>query len=67
VADDNTGTTYIDVADAAQVLNVSRAAIRRQIASGRLPCLRFGPRLWRISRADLEEFAEQLRTGGDEA
>ncbi|OZB84379.1 helix-turn-helix domain-containing protein [Microbacterium sp. 13-71-7] len=50
----------IDVAEAAGILGVSTRSVRRYIAEGYLPARRFGPKLIRIRRSDLEVMGENV-------
>lgn len=45
---------YVTIQEAAAILHVSIATIRRMIRSGRLPVVRLGPRTIRIRREDLD-------------
>ncbi|HLB22602.1 MAG TPA: helix-turn-helix domain-containing protein [Dehalococcoidia bacterium] len=45
---------YLTIAEAAALLRVSKATIRRSIDAGRIPVVRIGPRNIRIRRHDLE-------------
>jgi len=45
---------YLTIAEAAALLRVSKATIRRSISSGQIPVVRIGPRNIRIRRADLD-------------
>jgi len=42
--------------EVAEILKISRTQAYRLLASGELPCLRFGGKTVRIRRADLERF-----------
>ena len=46
---------YCTIAEAAQLLRVSKPTVARWIDSGRLPAKRVGPRLIRIRRVDLRQ------------
>lgn len=44
---------FISMDEAAVLIGVSRDTIRRMVMSGRVPALRFGPRLIRVDREAL--------------
>ncbi|MBI5288296.1 MAG: helix-turn-helix domain-containing protein [Chloroflexi bacterium] len=44
---------YLTIAEAATLLRVSKATIRRSITAGQIPVVRIGPRNIRIRRRDL--------------
>lgn len=48
-------STYIDVDEAATLLGRPAATVRDYIRKGRLRARKFGPRLWRVERASVEE------------
>lgn len=48
-------STYIDVDEAAQLLGRPPATVRDYIRKGRLRARKFGPRIWRVERASVEE------------
>lgn len=52
--------TLISVAQAAQILAVHPATIRRMIARGELPAKRVG-RVWRVDPADLQPERRELQ------
>ena len=52
---------YCTIAEAAQLLRVSKPTISRWIDSGRLPAVRRGPRAIRIRRADLGIVTQPVR------
>jgi len=51
---------YCTIAEAAQLLRVSKPTVSRWIESGRLPAVRVGPRLIRIRRVDLYQLDEPV-------
>lgn len=51
---------YCTIAEAAELLRVSKPTVARWIDSGRLPAKRFGSRVIRILRADLRDMAEPI-------
>jgi len=53
------GRDYYSIAQAAELLGVSRVSIWRWIRDGHLPASRVGPRTTRIKRADLERLMVQ--------
>lgn len=53
---------YYSIAQATQLLGVSRVSIWRWIRDGRLPASRVGPRTTRIRPLDLERFMVERRT-----
>jgi len=50
---------YLSAMTAARELDVCERTVRRWIASGQLPVVRFGPHMVRIPRAAYEEFVNQ--------
>jgi excisionase family DNA binding protein len=62
VAHETQEPEYCTVAEAAQLLRVSKPTIWRWIEAGRLPAVRFGPRCIRIQRSDLVVLARPVRT-----
>ncbi len=60
---DTSRRMLIDVNEACSLLGVKRTFLFSLLASGRLRSVKLG-RLRRIARADLEEYVEQLRSGG---
>lgn len=52
----------ISLQEAAIELGVSVDTIRRRIADGSLPAVRTGPRLLRVSRADVEALSTPVPT-----
>ena len=54
---------YYSVAQAAELLNVSRVSIWRWISSGKLSAARLGHRTVRISHEDLEDFMGRVLPG----
>lgn len=54
---------FVTIADLASYWDVSRKQIYRLIRSGRLPAVRFGPRILRVPRAEALELEESLRVG----
>jgi excisionase family DNA binding protein len=54
------GSTTVSTVEAAERLGVSRTRIAQLIEAGRLPAHRDGP-AWRISSADLDNFAHSYR------
>ncbi len=57
-----TPTPYVSVAVAAERLGVCERTIRRRIADGSLAGYRFGPRLVRVCREDLDAQLRQIPT-----
>jgi len=55
-------TERISLQEAAIELGVSVDTIRRRIADGSLPAVRTGPRLLRVSRADVEALSTPVPT-----
>jgi excisionase family DNA binding protein len=51
----------ITIRQAAEIIGVDKQTVYRLIAKGRLPVVKFGPRLYRIHRADLEEIVERRK------
>ena len=51
---------YLTLSQAAEVLQVSKDALRRLITEGTLPASRWGPRLIRIARNDIDSVAAEL-------
>jgi excisionase family DNA binding protein len=52
---------------AAEYAGVSVKTIRRRILDGSLPAQRFGPRLLRLDRADLDRLFRPVPAGGSDA
>lgn len=52
---------------AAVLVDVSPKTIRRRVADGSLPAYRVGPRLVRVSQADVLALARPIPTAGDAA
>ncbi len=55
VCENGSAPNMITVSEAAALLNLSVATVRRWCAGGQLPCHRFG-RLWSISVRDFERW-----------
>ena len=53
--------------DAATYAGVCVKTIRRRILDGSLPAQKFGPRLLRIDRADLDKLFRRVPAGGSDA
>lgn len=53
-------TTYVSLADAAEILGQSVKTLRRRIAAGTLPAYRFGPRSIRVKLEDLEASGHRI-------
>lgn len=51
----------LSVAEAATRLSVSQLTVRRWIAAGTLPAVRYGSRIIRVRRADLDALARPVR------
>ena len=45
----------LDTKTVALILNVCEASVRRMCREGTIPAYKLGPRLWRISKAELME------------
>jgi excisionase family DNA binding protein len=61
-----TPTFDLTIAAAAQSGRCSTRTIRRWIAEGRLPAQRFGPRMIRVSSADLDTLLRPIPTKSGE-
>lgn len=55
-----TNTTYVTLAQAAEILNQSVKTLRRRISDGSLPAYRFGPRSIRVRVEDLEASCHRI-------
>ena len=53
----------LTISEAAEYLAISERSVKRLIARGDLPCIRFGSTL-RFAFADLEAFIARNRSGG---
>jgi excisionase family DNA binding protein len=51
------------VRDAAAILNISQRSLWRMVATGEVPCVRYGPQTVRILASDLRAFVQSKRTG----
>jgi excisionase family DNA binding protein len=54
----------LDASDAARLLRVRPSTIYEWVRTGKLPCLRLGPRAIRFTRSMLEHWAGQQVTNG---
>ena len=61
----NQPARYVSIAAAAEARGVSSRTIRRYIAAGLLPAVRFGPRLVRIDPADLDLHGRMVPSAAD--
>lgn len=52
--------TAYTIAEVADLLDVSQQTVRRWIYSGQLPARRYGERVIRITRDDLEAFSQPV-------
>ena len=52
---------YLTPEQIAEQLAVTPSTVRRWIRSGALPAVKAGPRVWRISKADLDEYLQRAR------
>jgi len=59
-------TEWFTLKEAAESTGVSLATIRRRIADGTVPAVRFGPRLLRINASDLTVLGTPLPVDGGE-
>lgn len=57
---------YISTRQAAQKYNIAQVTVRKWLAEGRLKGKKIGPRLWRVSEAELERFISEGDRGNDE-
>ncbi|MFT3832867.1 MAG: helix-turn-helix domain-containing protein [Micropruina sp.] len=57
-------TDLITLAAAAETFGVHPRSIRRRIASGDLPGYRFGPRVLRVSRSDVQALLRRIPAAG---
>lgn len=57
---------YLKVSEAAAALRVSDSTVRRMIVSGELTAVRYGPRLTRVARGEVQAFIVKSVTGGQE-
>ena len=58
--------TYLSAMTAARELDVCERTVRRWIASGQLPVVRFGPRTVRIERPVFEDFVSRVQREEDQ-
>ena len=56
---------FLTPKEVSDLLQVSVQTVRRWIKEKSLPAYKVGPRMWRIKRADLEEWLDQQRTATD--
>lgn len=56
--------TYIDLAEAAQILGITTRALRNWIADGRLPAYRLSAALIRVDEADVYALLRPIPTAG---
>lgn len=56
---------YVTVAEAADILGVSRSTIDKMIDDGRIPVVRLSPRVIRVERSELEPDAIRARIEGN--
>lgn len=61
ITHDSAESEYCTIAEAAQLLCVSKPTVSRWIDSGRLPAVRRGPRAIRIKRVDLDLVTQRVR------
>ena len=47
---------YISTKQAAEKYNIAQVTVRKWLAEGRLKGKKVGPRLWRVSEAELDRF-----------
>ena len=53
---------FLQLADVAEILNISASQTYALVRSGDLPAIKIGGRgQWRVSEADLEEYIQQQR------
>jgi excisionase family DNA binding protein len=63
MTEQETPERLLTVQEAAEILSLSVVQVRRYIADGSLPVIRFGRRAIRIKPSDLERFIEARREG----
>jgi excisionase family DNA binding protein len=55
-------TLFLTPQEVSDLLQVSVQTVRRWINEEELPAYKVGPRMWRVSKADLDTWLEQQRT-----
>ncbi len=60
---DNPRTTFLTVAEVAEMVRVSRMTVYRWVHAGELPAVRFG-RSFRVPQQAVEQFMEQAALAG---
>lgn len=60
--DVNEETLFLTPQEVSDLLQVSVQTVRRWINEEELPAYKVGPRMWRVSKTDLDAWLEQQRT-----
>ena len=55
---------YISTKQAAEKYNIAQVTVRKWLAEGRLRGKKVGPRLWRVSEAELDRYINGEAEGG---
>ncbi len=57
---------YISTKQAAEKYNIAQVTVRKWLLEGRLKGKKVGPKLWRVSEAELDRFINEGGQGNNE-